>query len=201
MMGRNAFVLVAMVLVGCGSGSSLDGVYSGENTGFLDKIEFVGGDKAELTFMGMTKEATYVVEDRKVKIKQGDEVTILRIDDAGCLDGGGIIGKYCKGDAKPSVASNQRAASKPATPAPTTNGLVGNRYAAGPKSDQMIVEFVDDGTVRMTVSGNAESLKYTTKGDKVVIQGVDGSKLNMARRGADLEGDFDGAVIVFKKIN
>jgi hypothetical protein len=92
MIRRNAFVFVFTALVACGSGSSLDGVYSGENTGFLDKIEFVGGDKVELTFMGMTKEATYVVEDRKVKINQAGEVTVLRIDDAGCLDGGGIIG-------------------------------------------------------------------------------------------------------------
>ena len=200
MMRRSAFVSLVVILVGCGSGSSLDGVYSGENTGFLDKIEFVGGDKAELTFMGMTKEATYVVEDRKVKINQAGEVTILRIDDAGCLDGGGIIGKYCKGDAQPAMAAKP-AESKPAAQVPAANGLVGNRYAAGPKGDQMIVEFLDGSTVRMTVSGNAESLKYTTKGEKVVIRGADGNKLTMAKRGADLEGDFDGTLIVFKKSN
>ena len=200
MVGRNAFVSVVMVLAACGSGSSLDGVYSGENTGFLDKIEFVGGDKAELTFMGMTKEATYVVEEGKVKINQAGEITVLRIDDAGCLDGGGILGKYCKGDAQPTAAARP-AASKPPAQVPASTGLVGNRYAAGPKGDQMIVEFLDDSMVRMTVSGNGESLKYTTKGEKVVIQGADGSKLTMAKRGADLEGDFDGTLIVFKKIN
>jgi hypothetical protein len=189
-----------MVLAACGSGNSLEGVYSGENTGFLDKIEFVGADKAELTFMGMTKEATYVVEDGKVKINNAGEVTVLRIDDAGCLDGGGILGKYCKGDAKPAAAAKP-AASKPAASAPASNGLIGNRYAAGPKSDQMIVEFIDDSTVRMTVSGDVESLKYTSKGEKVVIQGPDGNKLTMAKRGADLEGDFDGTLIVFKKNN
>jgi membrane protein implicated in regulation of membrane protease activity len=65
----------------------------------------------------------------------------------------------------------------------------------------MIVEFIDDSTVRMTVSGDVESLKYTSKGEKVVIQGPDGNKLTMAKRGADLEGDFDGTLIVFKKNN
>ncbi len=200
MIGRNAFVSVVMVLVACGSGSSLEGVYSGENTGFLDKIEFVSADKAELTFMGMTKEATYVVEDGKVKINNAGEVTVLRIDDAGCLDGGGILGKYCKGDAKPAAAA-KAAASTPAAKAPSSNGLVGNRYAAGPKGDQMIVEFLDDSTVRMTVSGDVESLRYTAKGEKVVIEGVDGNKLTMAKRGADLEGDFDGTLIVFRKTN
>lgn len=189
---------VCFLLYACGSGASLEGVYSGENTGFLDQIEFRGNNKAELTFMGMTKEGTYEVEGDRVKINNAGEVTVLRIDEAGCLDGGGILGKYCKVGAAPAARSSEPAATKPAG---KSKGLVGNRYTAGPAGDQVTFEFLDERTVSMSAEGNTEQLKYSTKGSKVVIEAIDGQKLTLEQRGDDLEGGPDGMIIVFKKSN
>jgi hypothetical protein len=86
---------LVVLLAGCGS--PIQGTYSGRGTGFLDKMTFKSGGKVDLTFMGMTKEGTYEVDGKSVKITHGGETTILTLDDQGCLDGGGLIGKYCKG--------------------------------------------------------------------------------------------------------
>ena len=66
--------------------------------------------------MGQTKEGTYVVEDKKVKITIGSETNILTIRDDGCLDGGSMVGVFCKdgkkatnsGRAKQQVVEVQR---------------------------------------------------------------------------------------------
>lgn len=84
----------ALLLAACGN--SLSGKYEGGDHGFLDSLNFTSGDKVELTFMGMTKEGTYSRDGKKVKITNGNDTQILTIDDNGCLDGGGMLGKYCK---------------------------------------------------------------------------------------------------------
>ncbi len=89
---------IASSLFALACGPSIEGVYSGEDTGFLQKIEFRGDNKVELTFMGMTREGTYEIEDDRVKINNGGEISILKIADDGCLEGGGILGRYCKVD-------------------------------------------------------------------------------------------------------
>lgn len=198
-MNKKNPLVLAMCFFLASCGSSVEGVYSGEDTGFLDQIELKSNHKAELTFMGMVKEGTYEVEDGRVKINNAGDISILRIDDAGCLDGGGILGKYCKGQAK-STSTNSTSKSEDAKkPESAPGGLVGNRFAAGPTGDEMIVEFLDSSTVRMTVDGNSEKLKYVTKGDKVVISGMDGQNMTLAKRGVDLEGGPDGMIIVFKR--
>jgi hypothetical protein len=46
--------------------------------------------------MGMIHEGTYVLDGKRVKITVSGDTTIMTIDDQGCLDAGGVIGKFCK---------------------------------------------------------------------------------------------------------
>lgn len=60
-------------------------------------FEFRSNGKVELDVLGPIQEATYVVEDGKVKITNGNQGTmVLKIDDKGCLDGGIMLGTLCK---------------------------------------------------------------------------------------------------------
>ena len=92
---RTALLLVAAplaLLLGCGN--SLSGTYGKKGE---VNFEFHSNGKVDLDVIGPIQEATYVVEDGKVKITNGSQGTmVLRIDDKGCLDGGVMMGKLCK---------------------------------------------------------------------------------------------------------
>ncbi|MEO7650962.1 MAG: hypothetical protein ABIZ80_10885 [Bryobacteraceae bacterium] len=91
---KAALTLVIATLSGCGS--KVHGTYSGHGQGFLDKLTFKPRGKVEVTFMCMAKEATYVVEEDKVKVTNAGATQVFILDDKGCLDGGRLLGKYCK---------------------------------------------------------------------------------------------------------
>lgn len=184
--------LLSLFLAACGS--SIEGVYSGKDTGFLDQIEIKGDHKVELMFMGMLKEGTYEIEGDRIKINNAGEINILRIDGDGCLDGGGILGRYCKGEGRSAPSSTSSV--KPAHGSP---GLVGSRFAAGPAGDEWILEFLDDSVVRMVIDGDSEKLEYVTRGGDIIVRGMDGQELVLVPRGNDLEGGPDGMVMLFKK--
>jgi hypothetical protein len=75
-------------------GNSLSGTYGKKGE---VSFEFHSNGKVELDILGPIQEATYVVEDGKVKITNGSQGTmVLRIDDKGCLDGGVMLGRLCK---------------------------------------------------------------------------------------------------------
>ena len=60
-------------------------------------FEFHSNGKVELDVIGPIQEATYVVEDGKVKISNGTQgMMVPKIDDKGCLDPGVMMGKLCK---------------------------------------------------------------------------------------------------------
>src|SRR5947207_11187534 len=83
-----------LFLAACGRG--VTGTYTGED-GFFDKLTFKSGGKVEITFMTMTREATYVVESDRIRITNSGDTQTFTIDEQGCLDGGGLLGRYCKG--------------------------------------------------------------------------------------------------------
>ena len=62
----------------------------------ISNVTFNSGDKVEVTAMGTTHEGTYVLEGKRVKITVSGDTTIMTIDDQGCLDAGGMVGKLCK---------------------------------------------------------------------------------------------------------
>lgn len=84
-----------LLFFGCFN-ESLSGTYIGQEDAFLEKLTFISKNKVELTFLGITSEATYIKEKNRVKINNAGESQILIITENGCLDGGSFIGKYCK---------------------------------------------------------------------------------------------------------
>jgi hypothetical protein len=86
-------LLLTVLLASCGSHMSGTYVNSG---GLGGKITFVSGSKAQIEMMGATTECTYEKEGNQVKLINGDKNQILTIDKNGCLDGGEMMGKYCK---------------------------------------------------------------------------------------------------------
>jgi hypothetical protein len=91
-------VLLACLCTACGGG--LKGTYTpaGQTFGgvLISSVTFTSGEKVEVTAMGVTHEGTYVLDGKRVKITISGDTTIMSIDDQGCLDAGGMIGKLCK---------------------------------------------------------------------------------------------------------
>ncbi len=93
----STFLMLA--LAACDSG--LSGTYTSDGSArygnLIESMTFKPGGKVEVVAMGMTKELPYEMEGKKVKIvDEAKTATILTIDDNGCLDGGEMIGKFCK---------------------------------------------------------------------------------------------------------
>ena len=91
---RATLTLAIVLIAGCGR--HLSGTYTGEPDAHFEKLTFKSGGKVELSFMGSISEATYALEGDRVKISAGGMTQIFTLDKQGCLDGGGIVGKYCK---------------------------------------------------------------------------------------------------------
>ena len=100
-MKRILVILFAgLVLVGCGQRLSGTYVPSGKapkGLGFVfDKFEFGSGDTIDISAFGVMQRGTYKVDGKKVIITVAGQSTVMPLDDKGCVDGGDLIGKYCK---------------------------------------------------------------------------------------------------------
>lgn len=73
----------ALALTACSK--KLEGTYK-DDLG-LQKYEFKSDGNVYVSTMGITKESKYTVEDKKVKIKNGDDVTIYDLQDDGTIKG------------------------------------------------------------------------------------------------------------------
>ncbi|MEQ8486627.1 MAG: hypothetical protein RIB46_19870 [Pseudomonadales bacterium] len=186
----NVAMVVLLGLAGCGS--SIEGVYSGEGTGFLDQIEIIDDEKVEVKFMGTIRQGTYELKNDVVRMNIRGDISELRIYGSGCLEGEGILGRYCKTGAKASGSGG--ASGSPA------GSLAGSRFAAGPRGDEMVLEFLDDRTVLIEMDGDAESLPYESRDGRIVIHGMDGNDVELVSRGRDLEGGPEGMVMVFRRL-
>jgi hypothetical protein len=95
---KRHFLAGGLVLGACGGGG-MSGVYEPPNgEGFFDRLTFHGGGTVDITFMGATKEATWKREGDRLTITNDGETQVFAIDDQGCADGGGLLGRYCKGE-------------------------------------------------------------------------------------------------------
>ena len=189
------WIVLFLLLPLAGCGSSVEGVYSGTENSWLERIDLRDEQRVELTFMGTTKEGTYEVEKDRVRINNGGDISILRIDDDGCLDGGEVLGKYCKNGSSSGGGSSTSSSSKRSA----DSQLAGSLYAFGPVGDEMMLESIDDERVRITIDGESESLDYETRGNRISIEGKDGTAWEFTRRGEDLEGGPEGAAMIFRK--
>jgi hypothetical protein len=92
-------VLACMALVACSH--SLSGTYLPKGGGLgngiaLQKMEFLSGDSVNLTMLEQTIRANYKVDGKQVLIIVNGQQEVFNLDDDGCLDGGGMFGKFCK---------------------------------------------------------------------------------------------------------
>jgi hypothetical protein len=183
----------------------LEGDYQGSGNSFFEKLSFRSGGKVRVTFAGMTKVGTFELDGSEVLITIGNETNVFTIDAQGCVVGGGLLGKYCKGQAAENGASKPgprdegqsvKGAGKPAS----MSGI----YKAGDGDMNIALDFKPDQKVRVTVAGRKakkESVDATYKmtGDRVTISVPDGSPpLVLTRHGKTLEGAPEGETIKMK---
>jgi hypothetical protein len=94
-----AFVCVA--LVACGN--SLSGAYvakdaSGLGSGLvMQQMNFISSDTVELKMLEQTVRANYKIDGDSVLITVQGVQQVFKIGSDGCLDGGTVFGKLCKG--------------------------------------------------------------------------------------------------------
>lgn len=86
-------ILSTFLFAGC---SGMSGTYVAGGSAFFEKLNFTSGDKVEITFHGVTKEGTYEKDGDKIVVTAGGDNCIFTVDENGCIDGGGRVGKYCK---------------------------------------------------------------------------------------------------------
>ncbi|MCK0147639.1 hypothetical protein MWU78_18435 [Arenibacter sp. F26102] len=88
------FFLLGVLFLG--SCNRMKGTYVGADQSHFDKIVFTSKHTVELIFLGSVVEAEYEKVGGEVKINTAMGTQVLNIDTEGCLDGGFIMGKYCK---------------------------------------------------------------------------------------------------------
>lgn len=94
-MKRIVFVAIACLgLLGCGQ--KLSGAYVPKGDAFFEKLEFVSGDAVNVTFMTQTVQGSYKLDGQQLVITVNGQQQVFTIDGEGCIDGGNMIGKYCK---------------------------------------------------------------------------------------------------------
>jgi hypothetical protein len=88
-------ILLLSVAFLASCGGHLSGTYVNSG-GIGGKLHFISGGKVQVEQMGTTIECTYEKNGDQVKLISGEKNQILTIDKNGCLDGGEIMGKFCK---------------------------------------------------------------------------------------------------------
>ncbi len=87
-------IAAPLLLSACGQ--SVSGRYEANPRGFFEYMDFRSGGKVEVGKFGSASELTYVVEEERVKVSGGRQTQILTIAKDGCLEGGQMMGRYCK---------------------------------------------------------------------------------------------------------
>ena len=198
-LAHSAFLLALALTTACGGGG-VQGLYSGGDDAFFQSLEFKSDGKVEITFMGMAREGTYVIEDDRVKVTASGDTQIFKIRDDGCLAGGGLVGTYCKGGERSGVATSGSSGEGSDSGTLAGRGGLRGTYEAGNEAMRISLRFQDAQRVRVMVmspgANNAADGSYTVTGDRVVIT-ADGEAMTFARQGDALVGDFDGMAVRF----
>lgn len=201
-------VIGAILATAPALGAALEGDYIGTGNSFFEKLSFRSGGKVRITFAGMTKVGTYEIDGKEVLITAGNETNVFTIDEQGCVVGGGLIGKYCKGGSAQedqTKASRGGSADKPGTKGPGNRpAALSGIYKAGNREMNIALDFKPDQKVRVSVSGTRakkESVDatYRVAGDQVTVSAPDGSPpLVLTRKGNTLEGAPAGETVKMK---
>jgi hypothetical protein len=190
----SSLATLTLAFAACGG---LSGTYSGKETGFLDDLTFHSGGKVDATFMGMTKEGTFKKDGKRVTITVNGDTQVLTLAANGCLEGGGILGTYCKdGSEKKTVVSAGKGGGK----------LSGTWEAAAPDGtgEKMRLKFKTGGKVDMSLlvpgrDPEATEATYELDGAKLTIYIPNSPQIHLTRDKNVLEGNFMGEGIRFEK--
>jgi hypothetical protein len=82
---RQTCIMLGLVGLLAACGNNLEGVYK-DDLG-LQKYEFQGNGTVYVSTMGVTREAAYVVEDKKVKITADGDTIIYDLNEDGTIKG------------------------------------------------------------------------------------------------------------------
>ena len=82
---RQTCIVLGLVGLLAACGNNLEGVYK-DDLG-LQKYEFQGNGTVYVSTMGVTREAAYVVEDKKVKITADGDTIIYDLNEDGTIKG------------------------------------------------------------------------------------------------------------------
>jgi hypothetical protein len=185
---------LTLALAACGG---LSGTYSGKGTGFLESLTFHSGGKVDATFMGMTKEGTFKKDGKRVTITVNGDTQVLTLADNGCLEGGGILGTYCKGESEKNAAESGGKGG---------GTLSGTWEASAPDGtgEKLRLKFKSGGKVDfiMSAPGHApEAIEatYELSGDQLTIYIPNSPQIHLTRDKNVLGGNFMGEAIRFEK--
>jgi hypothetical protein len=92
-------MIFGLALSGCGH--SLSGTYVPQGGGMgngvvMEKMVFASGDAVTLSMMQQNIRASYKIEGKQLLLTLNGQSLVFDIDSKGCLDGGGLYGKFCK---------------------------------------------------------------------------------------------------------
>jgi hypothetical protein len=190
----SSLATLTLAFAACGG---LSGTYSGKGTGFLESLTFHSGGKVDATFMGMTKEGTFKKDGKRVTITVNGDTQVLTLAGNGCLEGGGILGTYCKGGSEEKVAESGRKSG---------GKLSGTWEATLPDGtdEKMLLKFKSGGKVDMSLSvpgrdPEAMEATYELSGDQLTIYIPNSPQIHLTRDKNALEGNFMGQAIKFDK--
>jgi hypothetical protein len=190
----SSLATLTLAFAACGG---LSGTYSGKGTGFLESLTFHSGGKVDATFMGMTKEGTFKKDGKRVTITVNGDTQVLTVADNGCLEGGGILGTYCKGGSEEKAAgSGSKGGGK----------LSGTWEASAPDGtgEKLSLKFKKDGKVDFSMSAPGRApevmeVTYELSGDQLTIYVPNSPQIHLTRDKNVLEGNFMGEGIRFEK--
>ena len=96
-----ATAAASLTLANCSCTKHLSGTYVPQGGGLgnglvMEKLEFGSDDSVTLTMMEQKVRVTYKIDGSQLLLSANGQQMVFEIDKAGCLDGGGVYGKFCK---------------------------------------------------------------------------------------------------------
>ena len=188
---------LAFAACGCG-GAAVEGRYVGQNDTIIDAMTFRSGGKVDVELVGVTHEGTYEIDGKTVTVVGANGArTPLTIASNGCLEGGGLVGTYCKDGSTPSAAA-------PAG----DGGALAQVYETRTSEGRIRLEFGAGRKVQLTMtpddaggSGMPDRLSfdvdYEVDGDDITLRLPGADRLLLTRSGDGLEGTMNGETVRF----
>jgi hypothetical protein len=125
------FLALALSLTSCARSRGLSGTYTASGHGTFQSLTFTPDGKVMIASGNDTiREGTYLIDGTSVKIMLKEKTEVLAIDANGCLDGGTLLGMYCRGAGAAAISDQRSATHESATPPRTTNANIPSAGAA-----------------------------------------------------------------------